>query len=101
MCSVVERKSTMLVMWYFEVKASRSDSEALSYARFIQHFFTKTISDFQVRCGRRQESFSSKRHVVRLMLRKRKKKYSKCTYGTRATIDAAFSKSVLALSLVD
>ena len=32
-CSVVERRSMMLVMWYLEVRVSRSDWEALSYAR--------------------------------------------------------------------
>ena len=35
----MERRSIMLVMWYLEVKASRSDLEALSYNDLIQHCF--------------------------------------------------------------
>ncbi len=38
-CSVVERRSMMLVMLYLEVRASRSDWEALSYGYFIQCCF--------------------------------------------------------------
>ena len=40
----------MLLMWYFEVSASRSDLEALSYAHFIQRHFFKARTDFQDGC---------------------------------------------------
>ena len=37
----MERRSIMLVMWYFEIRASRSDLEALSYDDFIQRCFSQ------------------------------------------------------------
>ena len=47
----------MLVMWYLEVKASRSDLEASSYGDFIQHCF------FQCKSGLLSEMWAEERDV--------------------------------------
>ena len=93
----------MLVMWYSEIKAIRSSSEASSYAQIIQRCIFKARCDpkFRLEEWQRTVDFEATCHAQPFRFQS-KHSIPKGTYRTRATIDPTLSKSVVALNnLVD